>query len=241
MIRKNYKESLNAEFYLIKEVGYILLLIIFFVGIICGSFCMKKVSESDLDEYKASIEETLNSTNLNTKKVNWSSLCDILKTIFIFWIVGMSIIGMPVLLIYVGYKGFSLGYTIMTIIKILGTTNGNKYVFENLFLKNVIMVFVMIFLANYSIKIFRNFFKDKENIKIDAIKYSLVSGIICVLIIFICFFGRVLRKYIKNGFLRSFVLTFYVYLNIISLCKKVCVEEEEYLNLPFKRACGWWK
>lgn len=187
MIRRNYKESLNTEFYLLKEVGYIFLLTIFFVGIICGSFCMKKISKSDLEEYKISIEEALNVENLNLKELNNSNLFETLKTILVFWIVGMSIVGMPILLVYVGYKGFSLGYTIMTIIKILGVTDGNKYVFQNMFLKNVIIVFTMIFLANYSIKIFRNFFKDKENIKIDAIKYTLISAFFCCEIIIIYF------------------------------------------------------
>lgn len=188
MIRRNYKESLNAEFYLIKEVGYILLLIIFFVGIICGSFCMKKVSENDLNEYKISIEESLENNQANLKEANMTNLLDTLKTIFIFWIVGMSIVGMPILVIYVGYKGFSLGYTIMTIIKVLGVTTGNKYVFENLFFRNVILVFSMIVLANYSIKIFRNFFKDKDNIKVDAIKYTMFSTFFCIVIMVIYFF-----------------------------------------------------
>lgn len=188
MIRRNYKESLNAEFYLIKEVGYILLLIIFFVGIICGSFCMKKVSENDLNEYKISIEESLENNQANLKEANMTNLWDTLKTIFIFWIVGMSIVGMPILVIYVGYKGFSLGYTIMTIIKILGVTTGNKYIFENLFFRNVILVFSMIVLANYSIKIFRNFFKDKDNIKVDAIKYTMFSTFFCIVIMVIYFF-----------------------------------------------------
>lgn len=194
MIRRNYKESLNAEFYLLKEVGYIFLLTVFFLGIICGSFCMKKVSETDLEEYKISIEEVLNSENLNLKELNKSNLWDTLKIIFGFWIVGMSIVGMPILLVYVGYKGFSLGYTIMTIIKILGVTNGNKYIFQNMFFKNVIIVFVMIFLSNYSIKIFRNFFKDKENIKIDAIKYTLISVLFCCAIIIIYFLWTLFIK-----------------------------------------------
>lgn len=188
MIRRNYKESLNAEFYLIKEVGYILLLIIFFVGIICGSFCMKKVSENDLNEYKISIRESLENNQTNLKEANITNLWDTLKTIFIFWIVGMSIVGMPILVIYVGYKGFSLGYTIMTIIKVLGVTTGNKYIFENLFFRNVILVFSMIILANYSIKIFRNFFKDKDNIKVDAIKYTMFSTFFCIVIMVIYFF-----------------------------------------------------
>lgn len=192
MIRRNYKESLNAEFYLIKEVGYILLLIIFFVGIICGSFCMKKVSENDLNEYKISIKESLENNQTNLKEANITNLWDTLKTIFIFWIVGMSIVGMPILVIYVGYKGFSLGYTIMTIIKILGVTTGNKYIFENLFFRNVILVFSMIVLANYSIKIFRNFFKDKDNIKIDAIKYTMFSTCFCIVIMVIYFFYQLI-------------------------------------------------
>lgn len=188
MIRRNYKESLNAEFYLIKEVGYILLLIIFFVGIICGSFCMKKVSENDLNEYKISIRESLENNQTNLEEANITNLWDTLKTIFIFWIVGMSIVGMPILVIYVGYKGFSLGYTIMTVIKVLGVTTGNKYIFENLFFRNVILVFSMIILANYSIKIFRNFFKDKDNIKVDAIKYTMFSTFFCIVIMVIYFF-----------------------------------------------------
>ena len=44
----------------------------------------------------------------------------------------------------------------------------------------------MIFLANYSIKIFRHFFESKENLKVDVIKYTIISTFI--LFIYIVFY-----------------------------------------------------
>ena len=65
----------------------------------------------------------------------------------------MSVVGTPILIVILGYKGYSIGYTIATVLRVVGTTEGNKYIFQNLFIENTILVFIMIFLANYSIKI----------------------------------------------------------------------------------------
>lgn len=180
MIQKVSKDKLNLI--LIKEVGYILLLLAFFVGIIIGSFSLKNVDSEDFSAYSESINTSLNKVNnkeqhLNTKE----SLYNGVKIIVIYWIVGMSIIGTPILVGYLGYKGYSLGYTISSIVKILGAKAGNIFVFKYLFLKNAILVFIMIFLANFSIKISRNFFEKKNNLKADAFKYTVVSGIMLIL------------------------------------------------------------
>ena len=94
---------------------------------------------------------------------------------------GMSVIGTPILIGYLGYKGYSLGYAISTIIKVIGVSAGNKFIFKYLFLKNAILVFIMIFLANFSIKISKNFLGKKINIKANVLKYSVVVAFALIL------------------------------------------------------------
>ena len=115
-----------------------------------------------------------------------------IKIVILFWIVGMSVVGTIVLVGYVGFKGYSLGYTISAILKLLGISQGNEYIFQNLFINNVIIVFIMIFMASYSIKIVKNFFVNKANLKVDIFKYTILSFLICFILVMICFISTII-------------------------------------------------
>lgn len=191
MANRLSKSYIRVNINLLKEVGYILLLITFFVGILIGAFSFKNVADSNFQQYEDVLKKDLIDMQENNEDFSENSfLIQGIKIICLFWIIGMSVVGTPVLIGYVGYKGFSIGYTISTVIKVLGTVNGNRFIFENLFLHNLVIVFIMIFLANYSIKICRNFFESKENIKVDIIKYTIVSTFMAVVYIA---FGLILR------------------------------------------------
>lgn len=181
--RKNIKININ----ILKEIGYIILLITFFIGILVGSLSFSNISDSNFEQYKETIRENLISSDEQQEELFVRNLFyQGIRVIGISWIIGMSVVGTPVLIAYLGYKGFSIGYTISTVLKVLGTVEGNKYVFQNLFLQNLVIVFIMIFLANYSIKIFRHFFENKENIKADVIKYTIISTFIMFVYIVFC-------------------------------------------------------
>lgn len=184
MNRRLSKNTIKVNINMLKEVGYILLLITFFVGILIGSFSFKNVSDVSFQQYAEELKGTLDDLEENFS--GKSFLFQGLKIIGVFWIVGMSIVGTPVLIALVGYKGFSIGYTISTVLKILGTADGNRYIFQNLFLQNVVIVFIMIFLTNYSIKIFKNFFESKDNVKVDVIKYTVISTFTALVYLFLC-------------------------------------------------------
>lgn len=180
MIQRISKDKVNLV--LMKEVGYVLLLLTFFVGVIIGAFSLKNVDSNDFNAYSESINSSLNKINSKEQHLNSTeSFYNGVKIIAIYWIVGMSVIGTPILMGYLGYKGYSLGYTISSIIRILGAKSGNLFAFKYLFLKNAILVFIMIFLANFSIKISKNFFEKKNNLKIDVVKYTAFSGITLVI------------------------------------------------------------
>lgn len=183
-MERKFLEKININ--ILKEVTYVLLLITFFVGVMIGSFSLKNVSNSNLEEYELDIRENIvNISDAQKLLLSENLFTQGVKIIIVFWVVGMSIVGTPILVGYIGYKGFSLGYTISAIIKILGTIEGNKYVFENLFLKNVILIFIMFYMANYSIKIFKNFLENKKNMRVDAIKYTIISTFMFVLYLLI--------------------------------------------------------
>ena len=178
MYKKESEEKQNFRLKMLKEVGYILLLITFFVGIIIGTINFRNVEESSFDEYESSLNENLikiekREASVNTQK----SILEGIKIILLFWLIGMSIIGTPILIFLLGYKGYSIGYTISAILRIMGLKSGYKMVFQILFLKNVVLVFVMICLANFSIKISENFLKKKPTLKADTIKYTVFSAI----------------------------------------------------------------
>ena len=133
----------------------------FFIGMLFGSISLKNVSETSIETNKELIQKSilLDTVNQKNNYLN-SAFSGGIKTIIIFWIIGLSVSGTPILVIYIGYKAYSLGYTISAIIKILGSAAGNKYIFQNLFLKETILVFIMAFMANYSMRIFKDFFEN---------------------------------------------------------------------------------
>lgn len=180
-----YKRNNNKlELKIFNEISYILLFIMFFIGILGGSLAFKKVT--NFDEYKEELKDSIVSLQKDDSNQFNITLIQGVKNIIIFWVIGMSVIGMPILIGFIGYKGYSLGYSISTVIQLLGMRAGNKYVFQNLFLRNAALVFIMIFLTNYSIKIFKNFLENRENIRIDAIKYTIISTFTCLGFMLIC-------------------------------------------------------
>ena len=134
MYKRFNKNTVRSNINFIKEAGYVLLLVMFFIGMLFGSISLKNVSETSIETNKELIQKSilLDTVNQRNNYLN-SAFSGGIKTIIIFWIIGLSVFGTPILVIYIGYKGYSLGYTISTIIKILGSAAGNKYIFQNLF------------------------------------------------------------------------------------------------------------
>ncbi|MBQ9313800.1 MAG: stage II sporulation protein M [Clostridia bacterium] len=193
MINRVSKDKTNFKFNLLKELGYIVLLVTFFVGIIMGAFSLKNVDSTSFNEYSESLSEAI--SKVDTKGFNITSRGTFyhgIKIIAIYWIVGMSIIGTPILIGYLGYKGYCLGYTISAVLKILGMQEGNLFVFKHLFLNNIFLVFIMIFLANFSIKISKNFFEKEMNLKTNTLKYTVVTSFMLALWLGVNFVERII-------------------------------------------------
>lgn len=106
-IFKNYLET-N-----IKE--YIITFGIFIIGIFLGVIFINKTNEIQFQEIKQYIEQYIQinkENNIDNQSLLGSNIKDNIILAFTLWFAGTTIIGIPIVLGVVLFRGFCLGYTI---------------------------------------------------------------------------------------------------------------------------------
>ena len=108
---------------------YIIVTIILLVGIIAGVIFINNISESQIQEIKQYIISFIDSLkkeySINRVNLLKNSLLENLKFTIGMWFIGSTVIGMPIVLGIVLYRGFCIGYTISSVILVLRYTKGN--------------------------------------------------------------------------------------------------------------------
>lgn len=214
-MRKQEKRG-NRVLNIIKEhiyrnlKEYTIISILFLIGIIVGVILVNHSeieTKQNMGNYITTFIECLKSDY----EINYIGL---LKNIignhiifaFILWFMGCTIIGIPVVYGLIIYKGFSLGYTISTIIYTLGVGKGILFSVITLLLQNLIIIPAILALAVSGIKLYKAMVKDKrkENIKIEMIKHTIFS----LFILFILIASSIIEVYGSNSIL-SLCITYF--------------------------------
>ena len=125
------------------------------VGIIAGSIFMIILSKNDKETVLNSIKDFFN--KLINNKFNFvGTLKNTVISNFLFsliiWVIGISVIGVLIVIFIIFYKSFTLGFTISSIIytySIKGTLLALIYVFPHM----IINLLVLLYLSSYSIKL----------------------------------------------------------------------------------------
>lgn len=171
--------------------------VIFFLGIIAviaiifGSLFSVMLNESDKNltlEYINNFFENIKNNNLNYILALKNGSISSIGFILIVWLLGVSIIGMPIVLFMYFSKFFVIGFSISSIIKGYGL-KGCLLSFAYIFPHHIIYIIVYTILTVYSIKMSIKLIstiikKDKIDFKPIINKYLLVlllSVIIAVL------------------------------------------------------------
>lgn len=168
----------------------IILMITFAVGIFAGVIYYKNAtSTEELSNY---VEKFMNKINVEETKIYnvlKESLLKNTSIILIFWLLGASVIGIPILLFYVLYKGFSISFTISTIISTFGFVKGNVISIVMLFFQNVISTAVIFVAMSSAVKLAINILRRKKDMKIELLRHT----IMCLL----CMVGMVLASIVE--------------------------------------------
>ena len=196
------------EHVLNNKKEYIIVSILFVIGIFLGVFFINNVGQeprTQITEYvNQFVEQLKNTESLNTVELLKTSIGQNIILAISLWFFGTTIIGIPVVFGIVAYRGFCLGYTIAACISIMGIQKGILFVLILLLLQNLLIIPAILALAVSGIKLYQSITKDKrkENVKLEMVRHTVFSLIMLIVLIL------------------SSVIEIFISTNVLKLCIK---------------------
>ncbi len=142
---------------------FIVTLLAFIIGILLVSIESKDNKElitTSLTTFFNNIKEN----KLNTQTLLYKSITNNLIINIIVWLLGISIIGLPIVLIILSFKSLTIGFTISSILytyKLNGLIKVIIYIIPNII--NLFVLFVLTYYSiNFSLMLFNYLFRKKE-------------------------------------------------------------------------------
>lgn len=162
---------------------FIVTIFCFIAGILLISILSKSNKEliiNSLNNFYTSLKENkISSTNLLYKTMTSNLILNI-----IIWILGISIIGIPIVIFILGFKSLSLGFTISSLIytyKFNGLLKAILYLIPNII--NIFIVFVLVYYSiSFSLNLFNYLFRKIEFNKRVIVKRYLKLLIAAILL-----------------------------------------------------------
>lgn len=174
---KGIFERTNKHFN--DNLGYYLLTILFLAtGMIVGLYCVKYMQDVDknsLINYITAVSTSPNGEIMATTNIFVNTLKNNLPIIIGLWILGLTFIGAPVVLLINLYKGFSLGFTFSFFIYAL-KQRGILLALLGVLPQNLIYVPCIIFLSVIAMKGSISAIKEKFSKKYVAGSYTNVRN-----------------------------------------------------------------
>lgn len=176
------------EIILKKKVILIGVFIVLVLGLLFGSIYITILSNNDKKDLLENVSLYFN----NYKGISFQDKLNIFKESFIkniiyfllIWVLGVSIIGFPIILIMIFYKSFLLGFSISSIFakyRVGGVYRILLYVFPSKIILLLLAVFLGVFSINLSNKLANSLVKKKSfNFNAYMGKYFLLL-LICIL------------------------------------------------------------
>ncbi|MGV8982403.1 stage II sporulation protein M [Clostridium sp.] len=188
---------------------YIVSILCVFTGIILGMYSVKYMGEfeqNDLVNYLTSFIDPSNASGISYKLIFLQSIKNNLPVIIFLWFLGLTIVGIPIIIIIDLLKGFTVGFTFSFMISGLGKS-GIGIAILGVLPQNIIYIPCIIFASVVSMEFSIMLLKDKFNkqwtssITSRIIYYS----IIFIIIIIFLFIGIIIESYIAPYFVRNLV------------------------------------
>ncbi len=203
-------DGFNKHFY--ENIWMYLLTILFIAtGMILGLYCVKYMGDVDkgtLINYITALSSTSAIDGLSNKEILMGTIKNNLPFIFGFWFLGLTVVGLPVIILINIYKGFSLGFTFSFFIYGL-KERGLLLAVLGLLPQNLIYIPCIIFLSVQSIQFSVGIVKEKftkraapgtsGSVKNYSITFLIVTGIMFIGFLFETFLTPVLINFALKG------------------------------------------
>lgn len=207
-IRRNIRHSNVIVSHIESNLReYLVVSIIFIIGILIGIFFINNVSDSEYQETNSYINDFTislkNQANISESTVLKNSLFNNLSIGVLLWILSSTVIGVIIVYIIIAFKGFCFGFTISSIVLALGFKNGTIFILSSMLIQNIIVIPCILALGVSGTRLYKSIMKDREieNIKIELIRHTVFSIFIFILLIF----SSILEAYISKNLLTYFI------------------------------------
>ena len=184
--KTNIKELVLNHIYSNLKL-YLIVIILLIIGIVAGVIFINNTNETQTVEIQNYINNFISSLkgeyHIDKTELLKNSMKDNLILTLSMWFIGSTVIGIPIVLGIVVFRGFCIGYTVASIIGVLGVQKGIVFLLTTILLQNLIFILVIICMAVSCIKLYKSIMKDKrrENVKIEIIRHTLIS-----IVLFFC-------------------------------------------------------
>ena len=142
----NTKKRLNIIIQHIKNNSreYIIVTLIFVIGIFLGVMFINNSKDAQIMEITSYLDNFIQKFksigNLDYITLLRTAILQNIVLAITLWFFGTTVIGIPIVFGIILYRGFCLGYTISTVISIMGIGKGIIFIFISLFLQNIIFI-----------------------------------------------------------------------------------------------------
>lgn len=189
---------------------YALVGLLFIIGLFAGVLVVNNSGEAQIGEISTYISDFITKfkeiENINKTQLIIESIKNNVILAIILWIAGTTVIGMPIVLAVILFRGLVLGYTISAITYTLGTIKGICFCLISIFLQNILFIPAVLTLGVSSIKLYKSIMKDKrkENIKVEIIRHTIISILMILILIMSSIVENVISTTILQGFIKYF-------------------------------------
>lgn len=147
---------------------------------------MSQNEQEEISTYINSfVEGTKSEAEVDYTKLFLSSVKNNLTLAVCLWFAGLTVIGIFFVYGLVCFRGFSLGFSISSIIATLGIKNGSIFIFSSMLLQNIIFIPTLFALAISGIRLYKSIMKERtrENIKLEILRHTIFSAMLTVLLV----------------------------------------------------------
>lgn len=183
----NFNEHLQNNFWI-----YIISLLCIFTGVVLGIYAVKymgTIENESISNYLSNFAQNITDGNFQYKVMFSGILKNNLPLIIAIWFLGLTMVGLPIILIIDVMKGFTLGFALSFLIKAFGP-KGISIALLGLLPQNIVYVACILFSSVIAMEFSLSFLKDKisnkwtTSIWMKLVSYSFVFGAIFVVMCF---------------------------------------------------------
>lgn len=172
------------------KLTYILITIIFIIGLLVGiafSFKTNEAEKLEIESYISNSIQNLQNNKDKTQEIFLSTFAQNAKFTGLIWILGCTVIAGFVIYVLIFYKGFLIGYIISMILKIFGINLGGKYLCLLIVIQNILFLPMIFLLATSGIRLYKGIVKKDIDLKYEFIRHCIIGLLtICIVIVSSC-------------------------------------------------------